>query len=221
MNRVTECKEILHCLSLRSTMRNLIIIDEKLFFDRPVGCRSTRHSWLAPGGDVPQFPRRGPMEKKFMAIVAITFTGLCNVQVLPRNTPIDSALYIQFLQQTLDNFNTYDLRIARKAITPENCIIMADNARPHISTATTEFLRSKCCHILKQPAYSPDLNMLDRMFFPKCEMKRSKINFSSPEEIDNFIRQCATTNTEEIMLHEYEKLKHHCQQVIDSEGNYI
>jgi hypothetical protein len=219
--RVEDCHAILNCLSQRITKKNLIIIDEKQFFDRPLGCPTTRRSWVEPGGDVPQLARRSPMEKKFMAMVAITFTGLCHVKVLERRETVDSHVYIQFLRDLLAAFNTYDLRMSHKAINPENAIIMHDNARPHVSNATTTFLNRENIHTLHQPAYSPDVNMLDRMFFPKCEMKRKDITFSSREEVENFVRESASTNTVDIMDYEYEKLVDHCEQIIQCDGEYV
>jgi hypothetical protein len=221
VNRVEGCRGILQCLALRTSRKNLIIIDEKQFFLRPIGCPTTRGCWVEPGGDVPQLARRSPMEKKFMALVAITFTGLCHVQVLQRNQTIDSNVYIQFLGATLAAFNSYELHQSRKAISPENCIIMHDNARPHASAATTAFLASRHIKTLKQPAYSPDVNMLDRMFFPKCEMKRKNRNLSSPVEVENFVRECASSNTVAVMDYEYEKLQDHCQLIINHGGEYV
>ena len=98
---------------------------------------------------------------------------------------------------------------------------MHDNARPHVSEITNDFLASKLIKCIKQPPYSPDVNLLDRFFFPLCEIRRSRESFNNAEEVLNFIVACSSSLNIEILKHEYEKLIFTCKKIIDVDGNYI
>lgn len=221
INRVNSCKTIVEVLAKRTTFSHLVIIDEKQFFDRPVGNHATRKRWIEPSGDAPKFVRRSQMDKKHFGLVAITFTGLCHVKVLNRGDTVDSNVYVEFLNEMMLQFDSYQHRSVGKAIPPGSMILMHDNARPHCSNLTKSFLSTKSIQTLYQPPYSPDVNLLDRWFFPLCEMRRTKRYFSTPQEVHDYILECSASMTSDIMKHEYEKLSFHCKNVILHDGDYL
>ena len=110
LTRVTLCRDILETLNKRSTFTNMVVIDEKQFYDRPIGNHLTRRKWIKPSGDIPQIPKRSSMDKKHMALVALSFTGLCHAKVLDRGETVDSNVYVNFLNEMLEKFDTFDLR---------------------------------------------------------------------------------------------------------------
>lgn len=57
-------------------------------------------------------------------------------------------------------------------------VIIHDNARPHKSRLTATFLKNNNIKIINQPAYSPDINLLDRFIFRNFESARAKITFN-------------------------------------------
>ena len=90
-----------------------------------------------------------------------------------------------------------------------------------MSKYTKDFLQSKNCNLLKQSAYSPDINLCDRMSFPTLEMRRSKKLISNIAELETFLTNELSTLTPEIMHHELEKLKIHCLNIIENNGLYV
>jgi len=185
--RVHCSQEFLQVATTRNIQRRLIHTDEKWFYCSPMGSPSTNTVWITPGGDVPTRPRRTPMDKKFMVMVAVNFEGLSFFKILGPNETVDSECYINFLIDAFASFSTYDLRQARAAILWENSVIQHDNARPHVSTATKHFIEEKNGHLLPQAPYSPDTNILDRFLFPKLEMERCETTFSDRDELKEFL----------------------------------
>ena len=59
-------------------------------------------------------------------------------------------------------------------------VLQQDNARPHVARATQEWLRDASVTVLKWPAYSPDLNPIEKewqvMKHRVEKMDRRKIN---------------------------------------------
>lgn len=220
-NRVKCCKEILDALQTRNIKQRLVHTDEKFFYCRPMGSKSTRTSWIGPYGDYPTVARRTTMEKKMLVLVAVNFAGLYHFKVLEFGETVNSDVYMAFLNETFTEFSTYELRASRKAVLWENAVLYHDNARPHVSRATIGFLQTKNCIRLPQPPYSPDTNILDRFVFPKLEMERSKISFNTYDDLRQYLEEGLQKNTEAIMTRQFEKMKVHCQKIIDQEGNYI
>ena len=70
------------------------------------------------------------------------FDGLSYYKILDQGITVNSTIYCEFLTEAFTNFNTYENIQARNAIPVENAILFHDNARPHVSHQTTDFLRT-------------------------------------------------------------------------------
>ena len=100
-----------------------------------------------------------------MVLMAVNFSGLYYFKILDPNQTVYLAVYTIFLSEAVESFNSHQLRLERRSVSWENAIIQHDNARPHISSHTQEFIQAKKCQLLTQSPHSPDLNILDRLFF--------------------------------------------------------
>ena len=86
---------------------------------------------------------------------------------------------------------------------------MHDNARLDVSHYTISFLeREENVRLLQQYAYSPDLNICDRMISPMLKMRRQRQNMDSTAEVNAFLDASLTTLTEDIMRNEAENYQH-------------
>ena len=92
---------------------------------------------------------------------------------------MNSEVYCEFLENAFASFSTFELRQNGKAVFWENAIIQQDNARPHVSRETRDFIASKNAVLLPQAPYSPDTNICDRFIFPKLEMERYQMNITN------------------------------------------
>lgn len=220
-NRIDCCEEMVRVFNeTRNIKKFLVVTDEKWFYSRPLGNSKTRLSWIQPDGHRPQCPKRIISDKKFLVLMCSNFDGLSYYKILDQGITVNSTIYCEFLTEAFTNFNTYENIQARNAIPVENAILFHDNARPHVSHQTTDFLRTKNIKSLKQPAYSPDVNLCDRMIFPLLEMRRSKVTFNTKNDLDDFLQDNMATLTKDIMHHQFEMLHKKCIDIIENNGNY-
>ena len=220
--RVQCCENLLQTFTRnRNIKRYLIVTDEKWFYGKPLGNIVTRKSWVPPDGDRCEVAKRMTVEMKFLALVAVSFGSLHHFKVLNRHETVNSEVYTQFLDEAINKFNSYELRVQRRSVSWDTCILMHDNATPHTSLFTTQFLQHKGCTLIRQPPYSPDVNICDRMVFPKAEMKRSGITFHEPNDVVEYLHKEFQTLTEQVMDHEFDMLTLHLRNVIDNNGNYV
>ena len=181
------------------------------FFCKKLKARNTIGSWVGAGGDERpiQTSRRTPMDKKFMAIVAVTQREHHFFQVLARNEHVNAEMYIQFLID-LENF----LMAQRNPIRPEN-----DNARPHAARATAMHIESRNIRHLRQPPYSPDVNLCDRYIFPRLEALTTE--FQTMDDVTQFLNEQLPKFTSNRMAKALDNMISDMQIIIDNGGSYI
>ena len=69
-------------------------------------------------------------------------------------------------------------------ILPENMRLQHDNAKPHTALVTATHIEEMNIRLLRQPPYSPDLNMCDSYIFPRLESIRD--DFESGDDLKQF-----------------------------------
>jgi hypothetical protein len=215
--RVERCTHIIEALSVRQCRRNLITIDEKWFYLRHLIPSNKIGSWVTGGGDEPQrkTAKRSTMEKKFMDILAVTQRGQHYYELLNQNESVNSQRYVQFLYNLEAHLKQFEMPILF-----ENARLIQDNARPHVSAETLEFLNNKNVRLLKQPPYSPDCNLCDRYIFGRLESKR-KNNFENKEAIMSFLDDQMPLFTSQRMAKALDQMMADMHKIIDIGGDYI
>ena len=220
-NRIERSETLMEAYNQRNSTKHIVVTDEKWFYSRPLGNHKSRRSWVSADGDRKHRGRRTISDRKFLAMVAVNFSGLTHFKVLEQGQTVNSEVYTAFLEEVFIAFNSYELQQERRSVSWENAQLQHDNARPHVSLHTCEFLRQKNCRLLKQPPYSPDLNILDRMVFPKLEMARCHLSLDTRDQVEEYLEAQLATLTPAIMRHELTMLRVHCQNIIDNDGNYV
>ena len=216
--RVQRCRDLIEALSVRLCKKNLVTIDEKFFYLRNLRPRNTIGCWIDPSGDTVharQTARRSTMEKKYLAIVAVTQQGQHYFEVLPRNTLLNSEKYISFINDML-----HYLRNCENPILPENLRLIQDNARPHVSALTLQFFQEMNIRLLKQPAYSPDCNLCDRYIFPRLEALRED-DFDNIDDVKNFLETKLREFSQRRMQVALEGMIVDMQKIADIGGSYL
>lgn len=171
-------------------------------------------SWVGPDGDRLKTPRRLQTEEKYLVYVAVSLSGFQYFKISYEN--INSENYIQFLTEMEQYFQT------NGNIRFENMSLIQDNARPHVSRQTLDFIGQKNIRLLKQPPYSPDTNMCDRFIFPCLEaLRANKQNFDGREDLSNFLSNELPNFTANKMRKAFDKMKEDFQKIIDNDGHYL
>lgn len=214
--RVECCTNMMQSFESRITRSNLITIDEKWFYCRKMLPRNVVGSWVGPGGDRRKTAVRSSMEKKFLAIVAVSTRGKHFFQVLDRGETVDSDVYIQFLQGMRNFFANLP-----QPLLMENIRLIHDNARPHVSNNTREYLNSTAVRLLKQPAYSPDCNLCDRYVFPRLEAIRGRDDFNTKDELTEFLDNQLPLFTQQRMSKALATMTEDFRKIIENDGHYL
>jgi len=219
--RVARSEDLLVTYDSRLSRSNLVTIDEKCFYCRHLQPRNKIGNWLSETsaqGDEPvrHTARRSPMEKKFMAIVAVSQRGDHYFEMLELNEHVNAERYIQFLKRMEAYFKNL-----QNPILAENMRLQQDNARPHTAQRTMAYLEERNIRLVRQPAYSPDMNLLDRYIFPRLEAARPKVNFASLNDIQDFISRELPNFTANRMNKALDDLIVHLRKVIGSGGKYV
>ena len=90
------------------THSNLVVIDEKCFYCRKIQPSNKIGSWICPGGDVRrQTVRRSSMEKKFLAIIAVSSKGKHFIEVYQEMRALMPTGIFNFLSTWKTIFQPY------------------------------------------------------------------------------------------------------------------
>jgi len=107
------------------------------------------------------------------------------------------------------------------SVTPENMLIMHDNARPHVAHVVMDFVTAQNITLVPQPAYSPDFNLLDRFAFRNFEVFRQGEDYRNYGEVLEAVIDYSGTFTKQRFLKQLESLKLDVQKIIDIGGDYL
>lgn len=214
--RVERCQELLEVLPSRQSRANLVTVDEKFFYVRKLKPSNKIGSWVTPFGDGKQLQtaKRCNMEKKFLVAMAISQTGTHYYEILQCNESINSERYIQFLK----NMEAF-YRVQQQPILPENMRLQQDNARPHVARATIGYIEERNIRLLRQPPYSPDVNLCDRHVFPRLEALRP--DFASSDDIARFLDEQLPAFTQQRMNKALTSMMEHMERIIENDGSYV
>ncbi|KAL4494398.1 hypothetical protein ABPG72_019808 [Tetrahymena utriculariae] len=172
-NRIENCKQLLEQLNKKGAQTKLVVVDEKWVYQNSIQLSQNLRCWVDsdnPKPEKPQQTKRSISDKKWMLIFASNFNGSSYYEILEDGKSINSDTYGEFIKNAVKFFKQEGIK---------KIWWMHDNARPHISLNTKQILEDQVCRIIKQPAYSPDLNLQDRFTFRNFEIYRKNIYFEN------------------------------------------
>lgn len=200
-----------------SVSRCYAVIDETWVPFKPLATKQENKVWLPVGAKRHAIPRPSLTKEKCMLLVIYTANGKINCSALPYGQTVNSERYCQFLKDTGNkwrNLRSHPTRLCEIEL-------QQDNARPHVSAFTKEFLHQRNVRTIRQPPYSPDFNMLDRWLFAHLKKTLRKTAFSNATEVETLAKQLLRQIPNERMVHEVSKLQCHLQHVIENNGDYV
>jgi hypothetical protein len=113
---------------------------------------------------------------KLMGTVSWDHRGVLLVEFMEKGTTINAASYCATLERLKTTIKRKRLGLLTKGV-----LILHDNARPHVATATQELLKCFWRTVLEHPAYSPDLAPRDFHLFPALKDHLAGYKFSSDD----------------------------------------
>jgi transposase len=218
-SRVREAKNILHFFQTyrRTIHHRLVVVDEKWLYHRSVGTKDVNRIWTSKMSDErPHVARRLSHDKKIMIIVAMTFHGKNHFEILDNKETVDGDRYLTFLKNMQHNFKRH-----HEKLTWDQMILLQDNARPHTKATVVSYLAKKGVILLKQPAYSPDFNLMDRFVFTRLEKNRRFQSFESKDEVKQFLTTQLCGISEDELKSQFQHLQEDLRLVIERGGDYL
>ena len=156
------------------------------------------------------------LDTKFMVIVAVSLRREHYFELLNVNECVNAERYIEFLARMEAHFMKL-----HNPILPENMRLQHDNATHHTAQLTQKYIEGRNTRIIRHPTYSPDLNLCDRYVFTRLEASRSKWDFNSKKDIEEFLSCKLPEFTAERMNKAPDNLVEHLGEVISNGGIYI
>ena len=102
--RVVISKQLLDTLHRRIS-RRLVVIDEKWVYYKNKPSSAHQHFWVDSAGDRPKLPKATLTNAKNLLIMAVNFHGERYFELLQHGRTIDSARYVEFLQNMIQNLD--------------------------------------------------------------------------------------------------------------------
>lgn len=173
--------------------------------------------WMNPANPRPRIVRPKLTNRKTMLLFAFTGDGKCHCQSADPGETVTSEVYVDFIHTIGEKWRT------RRNNSTKLCQLwwQHDNARPHTANNTKEFLLRRKVKIIRQSAYSPDLNQCDRWIFKDMKKCLRQRNFLSSHEILESSLHWFNNVPRDRFENELRKLIDHCKAVIECGGDYV
>ena len=96
-----------------------------------------------------------------------------------------------------------------------------DNARPHTSRQTSDFIAQTKVKTLSHPPYSPDLAPCDFFLFPKLKDLLKGKTYSSDEELTEALESALATFNRSFISDMFEEWVKRCNRCVEVGGQYF
>lgn len=139
-------------------------------------------------------------------------------------------LWIKFLDGKVDSSKYIEVLREAKGILDDkfgdgNYILQQDNCPIHTSAKTRQWLQDANMHVLKWPAKSPDLNIIENIWnYMSCKVYEKKVKFASRNELKNEIEKIVRKINEKdrkYVENLYASIPKRLLSVIDKKGAII
>ena len=127
---------------------------------------------------------------------------------------LDKSAVYNVLTQHLDLRNVF-------SVWERDLLWQMDNARPHTSRLTQDYVTKIGFSLVKQSPYSPDMNLRNRYLFRILKQDLKQEALGSASEVQKAVQRCFRRLSENTLADQLLKLRDHCGHVVSSGGDYI
>ena len=191
-------------------LKSIITVDEtwvKLY--EPL-TRMESKQWKKKGEKTPAKVKVGPSSNKVMCTVFFDADIIITIDCLEKGRTINSARYITSLRKMLRQITK-----KRPQKRGRQFSLHQDNARPHISHETTDFLDRQGINRLRHPPYSPDLAPADFFLFPQLKKMPRRRQFPRTEEALAAVRRALAEVSKQGLLVAFTQWMRRLQRCIE------
>lgn len=172
--------------------------------------------WLSPGQPKPTVVKPKLTNRKVLLIVAFTADKKIFIDAVESGVTLNAERYIQFVHRTGEIWR----KLRHKQTKLASLWWQHDNARCHIAAATQKFFKRRKVTLVKQAAYSPDLNLCDRWVNKSLKQAFRNQHFSDGDEMIQHSLHVMEQVPEERYIREFKNLFSYCERVIECGGDY-
>lgn len=206
----------LHFQQGEAFLQSIVTMDESWILYSTPEMKRQSMQWIEKGSNPPTKARVVGSQKKVMLVAFFDFKGMIYQHYVPPGTTINSAYYCKVLTQFLRHLQT-----KRPEKIRDGWLFHQDNARPHTSRETTQFMEAKSIKTLYHAPYSPDLAPCDFFLFPRLKVLLAGQKFDTENELKVSVQGFLADLSKEGFLFVFEKWAERLDKCIRLEGNYV
>lgn len=178
----------------------------------------TRRVWIGKKQVKPTTAKQKLTNRKNMIMVAFTCKPKrFSVTVIAKGSTVNSDVVVDYIKATGHRF----LNLKNNKIHLRDLLWQMDNARPHTSRITQDYVTKIGLSLVKQSPYSPDMNLCDRYLFRVLKHDLKQEALGSVSEVQKAVQRCFRRLSENTLADQLLKLRDHCGHVVSSGGDYI
>lgn len=215
-------------IAMARDFKNRFFMEGEAFFDKLVTVDEAwvlystpelkRHSaqWLPKGTNPPRKAKVAGSRKKVMLIAFFDVKGMVYHHYVTEKATVNSTYYCGVLQTFLRH-----LQKKRPEKVTNGWLLHQDNARPHVSAQTKEFMTKKCIETFGHAPYSPDLAPCDFFLFPQLKNHLSGKSFDTLTEVKVAVEGFTTQVFRNGAHHVFEQWQRRMNKCLEVKGDYV
>ena len=200
----------------RAFLESLVTMDEMWVSFYTPELKSQSMQWLPVGAAAPKKAKTTTSTKKLLFIAFFDFEGLIYQHFVPPKQTINSVYYIEVLSKFLKHLNE-----KRPDKVKNGWLFHQDNARPHVSRATMEFMAKRKIKLFEHAPFSPDLAPCDFYLFPELKKCLAGHRYESDQSLITAVQGFLKDMSKEGFLFVMEQWQKRLEKCIKVDGNYV
>ncbi len=215
-NRLSTTQDHLQTISSdRTVLTKIVAADETWCYAYDPRSKQSDMQWLTKDEPCPAKPLRSRSTKKMLLILYFDAAGVILADFIEGT--IDSETYVESLRR---------MREAMRQKCPLiwqtwDYWLLHDNASPHTSDDTVNFLESVEQKVWDHLAYSPDLSPCDFWAFPRMKHNLKGHRFQSLKDLETAVRRELRNIPTAEFTKCFNNLAHQYELCVNAQGGYF
>ena len=217
-DRVLICEEFLHnhFHDGEAYLKRIITEDEVWLYYYDPENKQQSSLWKKASDPTPVKPRSSKSAGKDLAVFFFDSKGIVYRHVVPRETTVTAAAYVEKLGNLRDAVNR-----KRPNLRDGRWLLDHDNAPCHTAGKVIEFLHRNKMQTVPNPPYSPNLAPCDFFLFPTLKRPLSGRRFYNDNELMQAIGDVTRYIEKDGLLHVFYKWTDRMRKCIKIRSGYV